>query len=224
MKRKSNMYTWIDDNFNLIKGPCSHDCLYCYMKRFPDLGKLRLDEKLFKMNPQPGRTYFVCSGTDLLQPEVRNEWVRRVIAKLNNHPGCKFLLQTKNSYRLIDFVEEIENHIILCATVESDIQHSGISKAIEPGLRATALGTIKKHFDFTTMITIEPVLEFSSRFIDMITEAHPDIINIGANSRPEVKLPEPSAGDIAGLIEEIKKKLPDTELRLKENLKRLYKK
>jgi len=31
---KGNMYGFMTHTFNIIKGRCSHDCVYCYMKQF----------------------------------------------------------------------------------------------------------------------------------------------------------------------------------------------
>ncbi|MBN2531873.1 MAG: DUF5131 family protein [Spirochaetales bacterium] len=219
---KGNMYSWIDDNFNPVKGPCEYDCFYCYMNRFPGRGKLRLDENVLKSNPGTGKIVFVCSGTDLFQNAVSSGWIRKVLMKLNTCPGNKYLLQTKNPARLFDFIELIEPHMILCTTIESDMNHK-VSKAPLPVVRAAALKTIKKYFpQFMTMITIEPIMQFTESFIDMLTGTHPDVINIGANSRPDVKLPEPEPGQVYRLIGQIKERLPETILHIKKNLSRIY--
>jgi hypothetical protein len=71
------------------------------------------------------------------------------------------------------------------------------------------------------MITIEPIMDFNlDRFSQMIIEAAPAQVNIGADSGHN-GLPEPSAEKIEALINALK---PPIIVHLKDNLSRIYKK
>jgi hypothetical protein len=92
-----------------------------------------------------------------------------------------------------------------------------ISAAPEPIDRINAL----KQWKGEKMIAIEPVMDFNlDRFSQMILEAAPVQVNIGADSGRN-RLPEPSAEKIEALINALK---PHAIVHLKDNLSRIYKK
>lgn len=47
---KGNMYDWVTHTWNPIKGKCSHNCNYCFMKKMlrDKMPNLRLEESEFK--------------------------------------------------------------------------------------------------------------------------------------------------------------------------------
>ncbi len=70
------------------------------------------------------------------------------------------------------------------------------------------------------MITIEPIMDFNlDVFVQMIVEANPVQVNIGADSGRN-GLPEPSSEKIGNLIEALR---PHTKIHLKNNLSRIFK-
>lgn len=113
---KGNMYEFITHTWNPIKGKCFHGCTYCYMHgkwgqsyQYWDITKL---SGTFKS----GQFIFIGSSTDFCSEKVKSEWIKQVLDFCyQNNPldifgeRAKFLLQTKNPERLLDFV----NHPLL---------------------------------------------------------------------------------------------------------------
>jgi hypothetical protein len=68
------------------------------------------------------------------------------------------------------------------------------------------------------MVSIEPIMDFNlDKFVDWLSSIGPEFVSIGADSKGH-NLPEPPAGKIRELIQELKK---FTEVKIKANLKRL---
>lgn len=75
---KGNMYPFVTHTWNAIKGRCPHDCVYCYMKIWPQK-ELRLVESEFKTNLGENNFIFVGSSTDMWADDVPIEWIKRVL-------------------------------------------------------------------------------------------------------------------------------------------------
>ena len=76
-------------------------------------------------------------------------------------------------------------------------------------------------FPYQTMISVEPIMEFDLEILtSWIKRREPEFVNIGADSKGH-KLPEPSPEKVRDLIDSLKK---FTEVKVKDNLKRLLKK
>jgi hypothetical protein len=68
------------------------------------------------------------------------------------------------------------------------------------------------------MISIEPILDFDlDEFLPGIKNVSPKFVSIGADSKGH-NLPEPPAGKVKELIQELQK---FTEVKVKDNLKRI---
>ena len=76
-RSKGQMYPWVTHTWNPIRGKCPHECVYCYMNRFPQ-GELRF-EKCLQDNLGEGNTIFVGSSTDMWANEVPTEWIEKVL-------------------------------------------------------------------------------------------------------------------------------------------------
>ena len=74
-KTKGNMYDFVTHTWNPIKGRCSHDCQYCYMKRWGELPDLHLDAREMKTDLGSGNYIFVGSSTDMFAEDVSWEWI-----------------------------------------------------------------------------------------------------------------------------------------------------
>lgn len=136
------------------------------------------------------------------------------------YPGNRYLFQSKNPARFFDFDWRGIN-VVLGTTIETNrltniFRYSG---GANPSERSIALSHFAKN-DFTTMVTIEPILDFdiASLFL-LIEKCKPAWVNIGADSKRH-HLPEPSATKIHNLIEFLD--ACQIEIKLKSNLKRLY--
>jgi protein gp37 len=223
-KATGNMYPWITDLWNPVKGECPYHCSYCYMSRMMKrYGKkqapLHFDEKELRTNLGTGNFIFVCSGCDLFHPDVPDEWILKVINYTYTGPGNEYLWHTKNPSRVVKLWDDGHFSTLgtyLCVTIESNWNYPEISRA------PSSLNRIKELQRWTgygKMITVEPILDFDTEeFIRMILSCRPDQVNIGADSG-NTHLPEPSPEKIGVLIEALR---PYTKVYLKDNLKRLY--
>ena len=100
-KQKGNMYAFVTYTWNPIKGECSHDCKYCYMKVWKQK-PLRLVEKELEDDLGSENFIFVGSSTDLFAKDVPEDWINKVLIKCSQHKN-KYLFQTKNPNRLSHF-------------------------------------------------------------------------------------------------------------------------
>jgi len=73
--------------------------------------------------------------------------------------------------------------------------------------------------DYSLSVTVEPVMQFDLLpFRDMLAGIGPKFVSIGANSRRDISLPEPTRAEVEALIA----KLPESiNIKLKANLKHL---
>jgi len=214
-KVKGNMYSFCTHTWNAIKGKCSHDCSYCYMKRFPQ-NPIRLDEKEFKTDLGKGNFIFVGSSTDMFAQDVPTEWIMKVLKHCDKYSENRYLFQTKNPQRFHKFISELPLNTILGTTIETNRQEE-----------LDKIGKAPKVYDrqywitlssFQTMITIEPIMEFDlDVLVNWINDIGPEFVNIGADSQRH-NLPEPSWKKIQSLIKELEK---FTKVNLKDNLNRL---
>ncbi len=209
---KGNMYPFVTHTWNAIKGKCPHDCVYCYMKIFPQK-ELRLDEKEFNTNLGEGNFIFVGSSTDMWCKEVPDDWINRVLnycKKFNN----KYLFQTKNPAHFVKY--EFPKDTILACTLETNRQYP-FGKAPPLILRYGIMASLEHEHK---MISIEPVMDFDlDVFIEWIREIKPDFVSIGADSKNH-NLLEPSKEKLVQLIIELGK---ITKIVQKKNLARLLK-
>jgi hypothetical protein len=221
---KSNMYSFIGkDTWNPLGGVCEHSCKYCFTnplkERFPVLrekysGELWLDEKAIKKNLGKGHFWFVCSCNDLFAENVPAWMIEKVLEhcwKFEN----KYLFQSKNPSRFTAFHFNFPPASILATTLESDIHN--FSNA--PDFDDRVWGMYQMNDLYEEMVTIEPIMQFNLKpMVDAIKAIKPLQVNIGANSNPKIKLPEPEPEKIRELIKELEK---FTTVHLKPNLKRL---
>ena len=215
-KTKGNMYSFVTNTWNPIKGKCSHDCKYCYMKVWKQK-PLRLVEKELKDNLGENNFIFVGSSTDVFARDVPYEWIKIVLAKCRNFDGNTYLFQTKDPSRFWKFIGQYPSKSVFGITLETN-REDKFHKAISRKARISWM--VDDSFMKRKMVTIEPIMDFDLEpFIKMIKKINPEWVNIGADSKNH-KLPEPSPDKIKKLINELKK---FTKVKIKDNLKRLSK-
>jgi protein gp37 len=215
-KQKGNMYGFVTHTWNPIKGKCSHDCSYCYMKVFPQK-PLRLVEKELQDDLGSGNFIFVGSSTDMFAKDVPKEWILKVLKHMSDFSNNTYLLQSKNPSRYNQLIDYIPTNTILGTTIETNSRGLSLrySNAPYPLARVQSMSIIK---DFKKMVTIEPIIEFDlTELLSMIIKINPKWVNIGADSKGH-KLQEPSPEKIIDLIYELRK---FTEVKLKSNLNRI---
>lgn len=211
-KTKGNMYGFVTHTKNYIKGKCSHNCDYCYMKVWKQK-PLHLDEKEFKEDLGKDNFIFVGSSTDMFAEDVPDEWIKKVLTHCRKFDNT-YLFQTKNPLKLWAFISELPKKTIVGTTAETNRQQS-ISKAPEVKERLDMIA----NRTYSVMVTLEPLLDFDLEpFVKMIKECRPKWVNIGADSKGH-KLPEPKPEKIGALINELEN---FTEVKLKPNLERIY--
>lgn len=218
---KGNMYPWVTHTWRPIKGKCSHACTYCFMRQ-ERLNPIRLDEKDLNRTDLSGeeKFIFVGSSTDMWADNVEAEWIDRVLYKCRLLGTNKYLFQSKNPVRFLEFYDRFPIKTILGTTFETN-RNLDISKAPQPWERLELMNYLYGYYpQFERMITIEPIMDFDLvSMIAMIKPTFPKWVNIGADSKGH-KLPEPPAEKIRDLIEALKE---FTEVKVKSNLKRLTK-
>lgn len=217
-KQKGNMYAFVTHTWNPIVGRCSHDCVYCFMKRWGELKPIRLDNKQLKTNLGQDNFIFVGSSTDIFAMDVPAPWIIEVLEQCRKFEGNTYLFQTKHPARFWNFNLRYPRNTIFGTTLETNRDMKDISNAESAKARVS---NMKEWFMKRKMVTIEPILDFDlEEFVAMIKEIGPEWVNIGADSKGH-GLKEPSADKILALIQELEK---FTQVRKKSNLDRLLKK
>ncbi len=211
--KHTRMYGFINDTYNSVRGECEHKCKYCYVDgfrhRFGQDPTLRLVEAELRRNLGKGKFWFIGSSTDMWAKKVPSEWITRVLDHIAEYPKNSYLLQSKNPSRFHEFSEHPlykGQNVVFCTTLESDIDHENVSQAPTICERVEAMQELSRQ-GFRTMITIEPIMEFSSaaNFAKMIASCNPIQVNIGQNTARGVKLPEPTKEQYAELETELTK-------------------
>jgi protein gp37 len=183
------------------------------MKRFPQK-ELRFDEKELNQDLGAGNFIFVCSGTDMFAHDVDRVWIASVMDQIDLYPDNKYLLQSKNPERFFNFRRRA--NFVYGTTIETNREYD-ISKAPHVQKRASAMSYFSEYT--TKMVTIEPVMDFDLEpLVELVKQCAPAWVNIGADSKGH-DLPEPDAAKIQELYDELRR---FTEVKLKDNLKRLY--
>ena len=213
-KSKGNMYDFVSHTWNTVKGECPHGCTYCYMTRFGKQNPVRFDESELRTNLGSGNFIFVGSSCDMFADDIPQEWIERTLEHCEKFTN-KYLFQTKNPKRLLDF--ELPESVV-CTTIETDIFYDRImANSPHPAERAKFMSILSRR-GFETFVTIEPVMDFNlPDMINLIKECNPRQINVGSDSGGN-GLPEPSKDKLLNLISELDK---CTRIHKKSNLSRL---
>jgi DNA repair photolyase len=223
-KVTGDMYGFIDRTWNAVKGKCPHDCSYCYMKRWGKQRPVHLDEKELCTDLGSGKYIFVGSSCDMFAHDIPQEWIIETLKVMEKYPGNKYLLQTKNPGRFLEFFKEFRGggipNITLCTTIETNFFIPDIMRGSPPPeMRSMAMAELSSR-GYRTMVTVEPILYFNMReLLFYIERSNPVQVNIGADSGHN-HLPEPPAWKIRELIAELK---TFTRVVEKNNLRRLLK-
>lgn len=209
------MYGFVTHTWNVIKGKCPHDCVYCYMKSFPQ-GQRRFDSKELKTDLGSGNYIFVGSSNDMFANEISWDEIYDIIAHCSEYDQNKYLFQTKNPFRFHGFLDIMPSNTVLCTTIETNRENL-LGNAPTRKERAEAMFSLNNNFD--TMITIEPIMDFDlDEFRDTLWHSGVRRINIGADSKRH-NLPEPSSSKVEDLIWWLRNN--NFDVYLKDNIKRI---
>ena len=229
------MYEWITHTWNPLAGECPHGCSYCStnkLMRYPGIknkytGPPRVHELEMKTNLGYGNFIFVCAQSDLFANDVPDEAIIRVLDHCIKHNKNKYLLQTKNPRRLLDFRLGLGwLDFVFCTTIETNREYPEVMNDCPPPKeRSNIMNDLCHEFDLgfpnkQSYVTIEPIMDFDlDEMALMIEDCLPVQVNIGADSGNN-NLPEPSKEKILALISELEK---FTKVKQKSNLARLLK-
>lgn len=228
---QGNMYDLVTHIWTCVHGKCPHECSYCYVAK----GRMTRDSPAYEGEPRfigqkddlgTDRTILVANTLDLFAEGVSEEVVAQVFAKMIEAPDNKYVIQTKDPGRLLEWLRTMPRPLpwlIVGTTIETDDQVllDSISKAPPVRERSEAMAQIRRSGWATqTFVAVEPVLKFDpSRLGALLLTATPDWVSIGADSTG-CKLPEPSKEDLEGLMRRVAH-LYLIEVRRKSNLGRL---
>jgi hypothetical protein len=209
-KQKGNMYPWVTDTWNPIRGKCPHDCVYCYMKVYPQ-PELHFVGKEMETNLGTGNFIFVGSSTDMWLASL--DWILATLRHCRSYPSNRYLFQSKDPARFNGFIDFMPPDSILGTTIESNRDYH-VSQAPTPRARMFNMCDLL----YPRMVSIEPIMDFDlGILVNWINRIAPEFVSIGADSKGH-HLPEPSVDKVDRLIEELSK---FTQVKVKSNLKRL---
>ena len=216
-RQKGNMYIFVSNTWNHIKGICPHKCKYCYMRNYwKRMKPPRLEKK--ELHPLPENIrIFVGSGIDMFAQDIPSEWIHTVLKHCNKYSN-EYLFQSKNPRRFTEFITEFPPKTILGTTIETNRYLPTIYEGICPSIdeRLFFLGVLSRSKAFKTMITVEPIIDFDHmEFKHNLIEAKPCWVNFGSDSKNS-NLPEPTPSKINKLIEELR---PHLRVEIKSNLR-----
>lgn len=214
---KGNMYSFVTHTMNFCKGKCWHKCSYCFMQKWGKQKPLRLDEKEFKTDLGSGNYIFVGSSCDMFNKEIPNAWIKRILEYCDIFNN-RYLFQSKNPERFLEFSGMFPKKTVLCTTIETNRFYPQImNNSPKPKMRSFYMGhDLLAGYD--KYVTIEPIMDFDlSSMVPTILECKPVQVNIGADTGYN-NLPEPEPQKVVDLIIELKK---HTTVHEKSNLSRI---
>ena len=218
---RGNMYEWVTHTWNSIKGKCSHNCSYCFMKKMLHgriQSDLRIDETEFRTDLGTNNIIFVGSSTDDWAKDVPSEWILRMLDHCNKFSGNSYLFQSKNPARFLEFVDHpVMKNSVFCTTIETNRDDFSISQAPPMIERAQAMAEMRDR-GFQTYVTAEPLMDFDlDEMVKLLLMCQPNQVNLGKNTNYMVQLPEPTPEKFKALIEALEQ---HTTVKVKKNAKK----
>ncbi|MFH1230044.1 MAG: DUF5131 family protein [Planctomycetota bacterium] len=229
-KSRGNMYDFVTHMHSHLGGECPHKCSYCYVQKnrfgVPDRykGEPRLIEKELLVNYGSGKTIFIEHMNDLFAYKIKYEWIKTICEHCKKYPDNKYIFQTKNPIRALEYFEYFPSNFMIGTTIETNRKDTyKFSEAPYTWSRGQAL---KLFVDkgIQVFVTIEPITdfditdEFNNGLLDWMKEIKPAFINIGADSK-NCNLPEPSPEKVRALIEGLQG--AGLTIKKKSNLRRI---
>ena len=158
---KGNMYEFVTHTWNPIKGKCLHGCTYCYMKKMCSrLNAPRLDAAELTSYLECSNFIFVGSSIDMWAEDIPSDWIR-IVLDCCNKAANKYLFQSKNPSRILEFITHpVFHRSVACTTIETNRSYPDVmcnSPVIEERVRA-----MEKIADLgiETYVTLEPLMQF----------------------------------------------------------------
>lgn len=201
------MYTERKANIAAFRG-CDFNCLYCAFKHTMSRSKCPLCrtftphahlEVLDKRPPPTKDGEFLTMGLNGDIAFATGKELRRMIEYCNQWHDRTFVLQTKDPWIFTKFKDVIQPNMIIGTTIETDKSTTFVSKAPPVDVRYDAL----VNMPVRKMLTIEPIMEFTDDFAEIIYNFDPEIVYIGYDSKNN-HLPEPTSLETKVLIGQLR--------------------
>jgi len=217
------MFEFITKTINPLGGECVWDagadyggrCRYCWASHVKDRfgirkytgepflihGGLRQIESL-------GEDDFAFTVTmrDLYNPNVPADYRWAIYNSIARSKG-KVLLLTKNpegafiDLGAMKISTGLIPNLVIGATIESDIDHQGISGAPRNTDRLRWMYAIRTEFpEQKTFVSVEPILKFTQDFPRKLVQLRPEAVAVGYDNYDN-RLPEPTMKETQGLID-----------------------
>lgn len=213
--KSDKMYPFSKEQKNPQVG-CDYGCIYCAFRKLtqrfsncPDCKAFRPHYHLERLKKNPKKTVgdefiSLCLNGDV--SFASTEFILKLIKYCEQWYDRKFLIQSKNPARFLDFT--FPYNVVLGTTIETNyrvigkynVLYSSISKAPHPEERYRAIKLIQ---DNDVHVTIEPIMDFHPDELVSWMKNTPrlKVINVGYDSRPELNhLPEPPLAKTMDLI------------------------
>jgi DNA repair photolyase len=193
-KAKGRMFKSVGWTWNPVQG-CDHGCTWCWAKslksRYSQSFEPKLVEKYLRDRfPHDDSWIFVCSTGDLFSYGVKDEWIKAVLEKINSDgEGNRFLLQTKNPTRILDFFYLMDKKRYVFGTTLESTSDTGTTKAPPLEMRAHTMMNFKE-MGYTTFLSLEPLADFDiETMLHWISVIKPEAIEIGLENYTHILTP-----------------------------------
>lgn len=213
------MFGFITHCWNPICMRCQYGCFYCWSEALKD-GRLRKSPRYQKLASNGNACYlvdkelhrhfkagdyvFVEDCGDLFASDVPDVFIQQVLLTIWQSPEAKFLLLTKNPWRMVEWQHSIPENCLCGCTIETNRTMNGLSKAPAPQNRYMAM----KELDHPhKMICIEPIVDFDlAKFVNMIASVDPHTVVVGYDNYPKRHAPlmEPELSKTEELIKHVR--------------------
>lgn len=205
------MFPFINKTWNPLAGECSHQCTYCWARRFAERhkfskyqGQPRIDERQIGRRFKSGDFVFVQDMSDLFAEDVPREVILRVFEAIKESPDAKFLLLTKRPRRYLEFLDVMPENAVLGCTVETDWTDGPYlySRAPHPSYRLEYMAKVAESCTNDVFYSIEPIMEFSNGFASHFRVNRAWAVAVGYDNYGN-GLPEPPLEKTLKLIEQL---------------------
>lgn len=149
---------------------------------------------------------FVGSSIDMWAEDIPSDWIR-IVLDCCNKAANKYLFQSKNPSRILEFITHpVFHRSVACTTIETNRSYPDVmcnSPVIEERVRA-----MEKIADLgiETYVTLEPLMQFDlDELVGYIKRCKPKQVNLGRNTNRKIEIPEPTADEVKALVAELGK-------------------
>lgn len=180
--------------------------LLLYEKMCSRLNAPRLDAAELTSYLECSNFIFVGSSIDMWAEDIPSDWIR-IVLDCCNKAANKYLFQSKNPSRILEFITHpVFHRSVACTTIETNRSYPDVmcnSPVIEERVRA-----MEKIADLgiETYVTLEPLMQFDlDELVGYIKRCKPKQVNLGRNTNRKIEIPEPTADEVKALVAELGK-------------------